>query len=361
MRIPRLESMMPEHDLTPVKPLSLSEVAALVDGEVRGDADITVSAVVGIDEAQAGALAFLAHPRYAAHVDTTRASAILVASALAHVVPEGMPAVVVSDAHRALQRIAVHFSGARVHEPGIHPTAVLGHGVSVGEGVSIGPYAVLEDGARVGDRTRIGAHAVLGRGAVVGHGCNLYPHVVLYPETEIGDRVVVHSGARIGSDGFGYVLVDGVHEKIPHSGGCTIGNDVEIGANSTIDRGSIGHTRIEDGSKLDNLVHIAHNVRIGAGSLLAALVGIAGSTKVGKGVWMGGQSGAVNQVEIGDGARVIVQTGITRDVEPGETVSGFPARPHREELRLRALLGRLPGLRRRVRDLEGRSDAGGTE
>lgn len=332
--------------------VSLADLATRIGGSAFGRPDLEVSGVASINDATEGDLAFLAHPRYLERVGEMRAAAVLVTADLAARLPSTVSGIVVEEGHRALHRVVTYFNPPRGVEPNIHPTAVVGRSVELGPGVRIGPYAVLEDGVAVGGGSRVEAHCVLGTGARVGHQCVLHPHVVLYEGTELGDRVVVHAGARIGADGFGFVEIDGVHEKIPHTGRCVVGNDVEIGANCTIDRGSIGETRIEDGVKLDNLVHIAHNVRVGARSLLAAQVGIAGSTRIGRGVWMGGQSGAINRVEIGDGARVVVQTGITRDVEEGETVSGFPARPHREELRLRALLGRLPSLRRRVRDVE---------
>ncbi len=332
--------------------LTLHEVAALADGAVVGDGETVISAVSSIEEASEGELAFLAHRRYAAAARETGASALLVSADLRHVVPASLPAVVVGDPYRALQVVGEQLAPRASEPASVHRTAVLGRGVRLAEGVSVGPYAVLDDDVDVGAGTVIGAHCVLGRGAVVGDGCRLHPHVVLYEGTEVGRAVTIHAGARVGSDGFGYVEVDGAQAKIPHTGRCVIGDDVEIGANTTIDRGSIGHTRIGNGVKLDNLVHVAHNVSIGEGSLLAAQVGIAGSTRLGRGVWMGGQSGAINQVEIGDGARVVVQTGVTRNVGAGETVSGFPGRPHRDELRQQAMVRRLPTLTRRVSDLE---------
>jgi UDP-3-O-[3-hydroxymyristoyl] glucosamine N-acyltransferase len=190
---------------------------------------------------------------------------------------------------------------------------------------------------------------VLGAGTTVGNRCTLHPHVVAYPGTEIGSDVILHSGVRVGSDGFGYTTVEGRHEKLPQVGRAVIRDGVEVGANTTIDRGSLGDTVVDEGAKIDNLVQVAHNVRVGAGSMLAALVGIAGSTRIGRGVWLGGRASAINHLEIGDGARVTFGSTVTRDVAPNETVSGYPARPHREELRKQAHLARLPELLERVR------------
>ena len=232
-----------------------------------------------------------------------------------------------------------------------------GRGVDLGEDVGVGAYTVIEDGAVIGAGTRIGPHVVVGRNARVGASCTIYPQVVLYPDTVLGDRVMVHSGTRLGSDGFGYLFFDGAHQKIPHVGGCRIGDDVEIGANTCVDRGSVGTTVIEAGCKVDNLIQVAHNVRLGSQSMVAALVGIAGSTQIGKGVWLGGQAGLINHLDVGDGARVAVAAKVMRDVAAGETMSGHPARPHREDLRKQANLSRLPKLLDRVKALEAEVDS----
>jgi UDP-3-O-[3-hydroxymyristoyl] glucosamine N-acyltransferase len=324
----------------------------MVGGTLVGDPAVEVTGLAPVDEAEEHHLAFLAAPRYTRYVSRCRGAAFLVATELEDELPESATRVVVDDAYPAMRTLLRHFVPEEVWNPGVHPTSVVGAEVEIGAGVEIGPYAVLEDGCRVGDGSRIGAHCVIGRRSTLGRGCRLHPHVVLYPDTVLGNGVEVHSGARLGPDGFGYTLVDGAHAKIPQVGRCVIEDDVEIGANATIDRGSLGDTRVGKGVKIDNLVHIAHNVRIGAGTLMAALVGIAGSTRIGRGVWLGGQAGVANQLEIGDGAKIAVQTGITRDVPAGETYSGFPGRPHREELERLALLGRVPKLMKRIEELE---------
>jgi UDP-3-O-[3-hydroxymyristoyl] glucosamine N-acyltransferase len=335
-----------------VETLRLGEVADLVGGRCVGDPEHEVTGIAPVDESEPGHIAYLAAERYVQYAAECSAGAFLVSEELLHAVPSGVHAVVVADPYPALQRLLVHLHPDEREPAKIHPTAVIEEGVVLGTGVTIGPYAVLERGVTVGNGTRIGAHAVLGAGTTVGSNSNLHPHVVTYHDTVIGDDVQIQSGARLGADGFGYTLIDGEHRKIPHVGRLVIGDGVEIGANTAIDRGSLGNTRIGQGVKIDNLVHIAHNVRIGARSLVAALVGIAGSTRVGTGVWFGGQSGAVNQLEIGDGARITVKAGVTSNVPAGETMFGFPARPHWEGLQREASIGRVPKLKTQVADLE---------
>ena len=318
--------------------------------------------VAPVDEAEAEELAFLGLRRYAKHAEACAGAAFLVSAELADAVPGDRAAVVVEEPYPALRALLDHLHPERRAEPGVHPTAVIGADVELGPDTHIGPYVVIESDVVVGARTFVGAHCVLGAGSRVGAGSTLHPHVVLYPDTVVGSDVTIHSGARIGADGFGYTLVDGEHRKMPQVGRAVIEDGVEIGANTTIDRGSLGDTVVGEGSKIDNLVQVAHNVRVGARSLLAALVGIAGSTRIGRGVWLGGQSGVINQLDVGDGARVTVGSLVTRDLDAGETVSGMPARPHREELRRQARVSRLERLERRLEAIEEelrRATAGG--
>jgi UDP-3-O-[3-hydroxymyristoyl] glucosamine N-acyltransferase len=332
--------------------LTLDEVADRVGGRLVGDGSVEVAGITSVEEAGPDRLAFLAARSYVRHATDSDAAAFLVSHDLDDALPEGMPRVIVEDAYPAMRTLLRHFHPPRRWTPSVHPTVVLGRDVQLGRGVEIGPYAVVEDGVSIGDGTRVGAHCVVGRGSSVGRDSRLHPHVVLYEETVVGDRVTVHSGARLGPDGFGYTVVDGEHAKIPQVGRCVVDDDVEIGANTTIDRGSLGDTRIGRGSKLDNLVHIAHNVRVGARSLFAAMVGIAGSTRIGEGVFMGGQAGAINAIEIGDGAKITAQTGVIGDLDAGGTYTGYPARPHREAMKSYGQLSRLPELRKRVKRLE---------
>jgi UDP-3-O-[3-hydroxymyristoyl] glucosamine N-acyltransferase len=332
--------------------LSLGSIAELVDGRLGGDPDIEVVGVAPVEEANRRQMAFLAAKRYARYVSGSEAAAFLVSAEMESALPDHAPRVVVDNGHSALRTVLLHFFPVEEEAAAIHPTAVIGRGVELGEGVDVGPYAVLEDHVRVGTGSRIGAHCVVGRGTVIGERTQLHPQVVVYHGSMIGSDVIVHAGACLGADGFGYTFVDGAHRKMPQVGRCVIEDDVEIGANTTIDRGSLGDTVVGRGVKIDNLVQIAHNVRIGALSLVAALAGFAGSTRVGKRVWMGGQAGVINQLEIGDGARIAVASVVMRDVPAGETVSGHPARPHREDLRRQAHMGRLSRLADRVARLE---------
>lgn len=332
-------------------PLTLGAVARLVGGRLEGDPELAVQAVAPVEEAGASEIAFLAAKRYVKHARESAAGSFLVAEELERYVAE-RPRVVVAEPHRALVILLRRLHPGERTPAGIHPTAALGSGVRLGEDVGIGPYAVLGDGVEVGAGSRIGAHAVVGAASALGRDCTLHPHVVLYPGTRLGDRVIVHSGTVLGADGFGYAFFGGAHQRIPHVGRVVLGNDVEIGANSAVDRGSIGDTVVEEDVKVDNLVQIAHSVRIGAHSLMAGMVGIAGSARIGRDVWMGGQAGVANHLEIGDGARLAAAAKVLRDVPPGVTVSGYPARAHREELLRQAALARLPRLQERVAALE---------
>lgn len=292
--------------------------------------------------------------RYLADLDGSEAGALLVTREMARLIPDSddRPRIVVENGHRAMARLLEWLHPERPPEPGIHPTAMLGTGVELGREVAIGPYAVVEAGAHVGDEVRIGAHSVVGAGARIGSGSLLYPHVVVYPGTTLGREVILHSGVRVGVDGFGYVLVDGDHRKVPQVGGCVVEDGVEVGANTTFDRGSIGDTRVGAGSKVDNLVQLGHNVTVGPRSILVAQVGIAGSTRLGAGVVAAGQVGIAGHLHIGDGAVLAAQTGVMGDVPAGETYMGFPARPRGEFLRGVAAQGKMADLLKRVRRLE---------
>ncbi|HKK92968.1 MAG TPA: UDP-3-O-(3-hydroxymyristoyl)glucosamine N-acyltransferase [Longimicrobiales bacterium] len=340
--------------------LTLDRIAEWAGGRVHGDGDTPIERVRPLDRADAGSLGLVADARYVGAVPESGAGALLVAAGLEERVAavDDRPRVVVEDPRAAMIPILERLDPTPRHEPGVHPTAVVEHGVRIGEGVSVGPRAVLEEGAVIGRGTRIGAHCVVGRRARIGEDGYLHPHVVVYAESVIGDRVILHAGARIGSDGFGYAFEQGRYVKIPQVGRAVLGDDVEIGANSCIDRGSIGDTEIGDGVKIDNLVQMGHNVRIGDHGAFAALNGVAGSTVIGAYARFAGQVGVTGHLELADRLTAGPATKILQSVsEPDTTIMGFPARDQREATRLWAAERRLPDLLRRVRALEKQLEA----
>lgn len=332
--------------------MKASEIARVVGGGVEGDGDPELVGVAPLDRAGPNDLSFLAHPRYLQYVGRTQAGAVLVAEPLVRGMEAALPRIVVGDVHRALATLLPCFYAEPQPAPGIAATAVIGPGVRLGAAVEVAPYAVIGNGAQLGERVRVGAHAVVGEGCQLGDDVVLHPHVTLYRGVRVGPRSVLHSGVRVGVDGFGYVATEAGHLKVPQVGDCVIGADVEIGANTTIDRGSVGATEIGDGVKIDNLVHIGHNVRVGEHSVIVAQVGIAGSTRVGQRATLAGQAGLTGHVEIGDGATIAAQAGVFGDVPAGLLYSGYPARPHKEALRAQAALFRLPRTLKRMRALE---------
>lgn len=332
--------------------LTVAEVARIAQGEVEGDGSRVVRGVKPLDEAGPGDLSFVAEPRYFPYIAASRAAALLVARGSDAPLPGGTTVVRVEDPRKALAVLLAALYPAAPEAPGVHPTAIVGEGARVDATASVGPYAVIGAGTVVGARARIGAHVVIGRGCAVDADAVIHPQATLYDGVSVGERCIVHSGARLGADGFGYVPEGGGLRKVPQVGTCRLEADVEVGANTTIDRGSIGDTVIGRGSKLDNLVQIGHNCRLGRSVVVVSQAGISGSTRIGDGAQLGGQSGFQGHIEVGAGARVGAQAGVTASVAAGETVSGYPARPHREALRAQAALFRLPELLKRVKAIE---------
>lgn len=354
--------MAPSKEEAPIKApkppsFSVGEVARIVGGRVEGDPEIRIRGIAPLDQAGVDELAFLAQRRYLRFLPQSGAKAVLVSEALASEAEGFSSRVVVKEPHLALPALLGALYPPIETAAEIHPTAVFGRGAILGEGVSVGPYAVVGDGARIGDGVRIGAHVVVGEGCVIGEDSILFPQVVLYPGTHLGARVILHSGVRLGVDGYGYVPVDGEQRKVPQVGACVVEDDVEIGANSCVDRGSIGRTIIGRGCKLDNLVHLAHNVQVGEGVLFAAQVGVSGSSRIGPRTMLGGQVGIAGHVEIGEGVMVGGQGGVIGDIAPGEVVSGYPARKHKDYLRAMGMVFKLPETLRRIKVLEARLSA----
>ncbi len=333
--------------------LTLDDLVRLTGGrmvEPVASHDVRIRRVAPLSDAGDDALTFFADTRYREMFADARPGAVLVTPALANVPgAPGAVRIVVDRPHAAMLGVVPALYPEPPRVAGVHATASLGRGVQLGAGVTVEAHATIGDGAALGDGAWIGAQCVIAPGVRVGDGSELRPHVTLYPGTVLGARVIIQSGARIGSDGFGYVYADGRHQKIPHVGGCVVEDEVEIGANTTIDRGSVGNTVIGAGTKIDNMVHVGHNVRIGRGCLLMAQVGIAGSATIGDGVILAGQVGVGGHVHIGSRARIAGQAGVFGDVPDGETWGGYPARPQKESLRAHAALFRLAAL---VRPLE---------
>ena len=343
----RISSLSGERACT----LTAVAIADLVGGELRGEPTTAVSGVAPLDRASADDVSFAAQARYTPLLRETMAGVVLVVKEMADAPTSAPSRIVVANPHDALLTLLPKFYPEKAREPGIRPTARIGRGARIGKGVTLDEYAVVGAGAKLGDDVWIGSHAVIGEGVAIGEGSRIYPHVTIYAGTEIGKRVRAHSGSVLGSDGFGYVLRGGEHAKIPHVGRCLIGNDVEIGANTTVDRGSIDDTVIGEGTKIDNLVQIGHNVKVGRGCLIMAQVGIAGSVEIGDGCVLAGQAGISGHLAIGEGARIAAQAGVFGNVPGGETWSGYPARPHRESLRASGALFKLPELLKKIERL----------
>lgn len=337
-----------------MKSLSLGDIARKIDGDLAGDETAVIRGVAGLREAQSADISFLANPKYAPYMATTAAAAVLVDTAYDGPVPTAVIRVDNPDA--AFAQVAMWFAEpAPEFAPGIHPTAVIASDARIGMDVYVGPYCVIESGAVIGDRSILVAQCYVGHNARIGSENRFHPQVTVREEVRMGNRVVIHSHAVIGSDGFGYsVNKEGVRSKIPQIGIVEIGDDVEIGAGTTIDRARFGRTIIGKGVKIDNLVQIAHNVVIGDHAVLVAQVGISGSTVIGQRAILAGQSGVAGHLVLGDGVIAEGRSGVTKDIPPGQIVYGYPAAPRERAARIHAHVQRLPRLKERVKELETR-------
>jgi UDP-3-O-[3-hydroxymyristoyl] glucosamine N-acyltransferase len=332
--------------------LKLREIADRLGCRLEGDGAIEIVRITGIEDARAGDLTFFTNRKYAAHLKRTAASAVIAGDEV-----NGSPCAVLRTSHPylAFARAVALFADDRRPAPGVHRLADVAPGASVDPTASVGAFVVVGDAAHVGARTILHPHATVAAGARVGADCVIHSHVSVRERVQIGDRVVIQDGAVVGSDGFGFArMPDGTHHKIPQVGGVTIEDDVEIGANAAIDRPAVGETRIGAGSKIDNLVQVAHGVTIGRNVLLAAQVGIAGSTTIEDSVTLAGQVGVAGHITIGKGTIATAQTGVPNSVDPGSFISGYPAISNRDWLRASAVFRRLPELRKAVAALEAR-------
>ena len=331
--------------------LTLAEIARRIGGELKGNGQIEIEGVAALQEAGPGQISFLASSKYRPFLESTKASAVILSPLEKNDLR--IPLILHGNPYYAFTcTIKLFHPEKRKYEAGIHATAILGKNVKLGENVHIGPYCVIEDGVEIGDDCAVLAGCFIGQNSQLTEGVYLYPQVTIYHNCVIGQNVIIHSGSVIGSDGFGFALEKGKHHKIPQIGNVVIEDEVEIGANCTIDRAALGSTRIGRGTKLDNLVHVGHSVEIGENSLLIAKVGIGGSTKLGKYVTLAGQAGLVGHINIGDYVTVGAQGGVTKSIPAGTIVSGYPAREHKKAKRIEACLSRLPDYIEKIRALE---------
>jgi UDP-3-O-[3-hydroxymyristoyl] glucosamine N-acyltransferase len=321
--------------------LTAQAVADLVGGRLLGDGGVRISTVRPLDQAGPDALSFAVSGRYAANLGSSRAGAVLVPEELSTGDSGARARIVVADPYGALVQVVRALFPDEALAAGIDSTARLGAGTELGADVSIGPFVVLGRNVRVGARSRLAQHVTLDDGVTVGEDTIIGPGAVCYRGSRIGSKVVLKAGAIIGGEGFGYLSDRTGHHRIPHIGGCILGDEVEVGSHSCIDRGSIDDTVVGRGTKLDNLVHVGHNVHIGDRCLVMAGVGIAGSTRVGNDVILAGHVGVTDHLVIGDRARIAAKSAIFGDVPPGASFSGHPARPHRQFLRAQAAMYRL--------------------
>ncbi len=332
--------------------MKLSDIALKVGGSLEGDGSVEITGLASLTEAGSGDITFLANPKYASQVADTAAAAVLINADWDGVCP--CPVVRVASADSAFAIVAELLCPPPVRfEQGVHGSAVVAEDAEIGGGVYIGPHCVIEAGAVIGNDCVLVAGCYVGHGARIGDDCVLHAHVSIRERVRLGNRVIIHNGSVIGCDGFGYTPDEnGVWQKIRQAGIVEIGNDVEIGANVTIDRARFGRTVIGDGVKIDNLVQVAHNVRIDDNTAIAALAGISGSSRIGRQVQIGGQAGIAGHLSVGDRSVVGAQAGVTKDVPSATFVSGYPAMDHRKATKLHAHTMRLPELKARLKKLE---------
>jgi UDP-3-O-[3-hydroxymyristoyl] glucosamine N-acyltransferase len=329
----------------------LEELADRLKGKLVGKNDVEVSGLSSLADAGPKDISFYSGPAYADALAKTRAGALLTASQQQEL---DVPQILVPDPFLAAAELMELFypPDEPPHEEGVHALAFVADSARIGHGSRVMPFAYIGESSSIGERTTIHPGVKIESDVQLGDDCLIWPNVVIRRSSRIGSRVIIHPGAVIGADGFGYARRDNKFIKLRHVGIVVIEDDVEIGANATVDRGTIGHTLIRRGVKLDNLVHIAHNVQVGEDSVMAAQTGISGSTVIGNRVLMGGQVGLVDHLQIGDDAIFIAQSGVIGDIPPKAKVSGYPARPHRDVLRAQAELRSLGRLRKKVRALE---------
>lgn len=332
--------------------LTLADIAKLVEGELEGNDAITIRGVAKIEDARLGEITFIANPKYAKYIDSTQASAVLVGQDFP---VTDRPVIRTANPYLAfLKLLRIFHPLQELLAPGIHPAAIIDRSAKLGAKVRIGAGVVIEKNCSIGDNVTIHPNVVIGPEVEIGSHTLIYANVSLRERVRIGNNVIIHCGAVIGSDGFGFAREGQQYLKIPQVGTVIIEDDVEIGANCTIDRATLGATILRRGVKLDNLIQVAHNVEIGENTVIAAQTGISGSTKIGKNVMIGGQVGFVGHIEIGDNTTIGAQSGITKSLPANSVYFGYPARPIMQAKREEAALRKLPELLKRIRELEAR-------
>ena len=338
---------------------SASQIALLIQARIEGNDKAEVASFGKIEEAQPGQLAFLANPKYEDFLYSTKASIVIVADSLELKQPVTATLLRVNDPYSAFAALLRQYQRMVQQQlVGRQQPSYVDDSATLGTDVFIGAFSYLGKNVKIGDRVKIYPQVYLGDNVVIGNDSVIYAGVKIYHECKIGQSVTIHSGTVIGSDGFGFApQPDGTLKKVPQIGIVVVENGVEIGANTTIDRATIGQTTIKSGAKIDNLVQLAHNVEVGQSTVIAAQAGISGSTKIGTGVMIGGQVGIVGHITIGDGAKINAQSGVSKSLEPGKAVTGSPAYDYTHSLRSQAITRRLPDLERRIKDLEKQLEA----
>ena len=336
------------------KQLTARQFAEQIKGRLDGNPEVVVTGVESLEDAAPHQLSFLGNPKYADRVVPSNAGIVLVPEDFSKSIPDDSRAWIYCENPSAAFSKAVEFFAPPpvTLAEGVHATAAIAPNTELGENVAVGPHAVIAGGAKIGAGSIIGAGAYIGHETTLGKNCIIYPNVTIRERCKLGNRVAIHSGTVIGSDGFGYIPGKEGHKKIPQVGIVQIDDDVEIGSNVAIDRARFGRTWIKTGAKIDNLVQIAHNVVIGELSFVVAQVGISGSTRIGKGVSLAGQAGITGHLEIGDGAVVMAQSGLNKDLPPGAIVVGAPARDRKQFARDLFAVGRIPKLTAQIKTMQ---------
>lgn len=336
--------------------LSAAQIASLIQAEIEGDPNVELFGPSKIEEGTPGTITFLGNMKYESHLYETQASAVIVTKAFQPAHPVKATLLRVDDVYAAIAILLEHFSGTEKQAAEISPQAIVAQDANLGGNVFVGPLSIIESGAQIGENCQIHGQVYIGKGVQIGRGTILMPGVRVMDDCEIGSDCLIHSNAVIGSDGFGFApQPDGSFKKIPQAGKVIVGDHVEIGANCTIDRASIGATIIEDGVKLDNLVHLAHNVQIGKNTVIAAQTGVAGSTKIGKSCMIGGQVGFAGHLKIEDGAQIQAQSGISHSIKtPNQKLFGSPAIDYVGYIKSYSVFKKLPDLYREINRLAGR-------